>query len=148
MEMTLALPPCKIKMFLKKTFEAAINTSNAGTMSVHDALIAHKELEQLMKQNESTIKLKQNEDMPLTEFVDTNKTRFAWARVFPTIFHPEYIEGKWIIRHDITGSITVRERNVNQNNWVEYLMWRSNGLPTSHPIFALVLYNYKVRNQL
>ena len=31
-------------------------------------------------------------------------------------FQPEYIEGKWTIRHDITGSITVRERNVNQND--------------------------------
>ena len=27
-------------------------------------------------------------------------------------------------------------------------MWRSDGLPTSHPTFALVLYNHKVRNQL
>ena len=27
-------------------------------------------------------------------------------------------------------------------------MWRSYGLPTSHPTFALVLYNHKVRNQL
>ena len=27
-------------------------------------------------------------------------------------------------------------------------MWRSDGLPTSHPTFALVLYNHTVRNQL
>ena len=27
-------------------------------------------------------------------------------------------------------------------------MWRSGALPTSHPTFALVLYNHKVRNQL
>ena len=58
------------------------------------------------------------------------------------------IEGKWVIRHDITRSVTVRERNVNQNDWMEYLMWRSDGLPTNPPIFALVLYNHKVRNQL
>ena len=51
MEMTLALHPCKIKMFLKKTFEAAINTSNVGTTNVHDALIAHKELELLLTHN-------------------------------------------------------------------------------------------------
>ena len=31
---------------------------------------------------------------------------------------------------------------------MEYLMWRSDGLPTSHPTFALVLYNHKIRNQL
>ena len=35
-----------------------------------------------------------------------NKTRFEWAIVFPTIFQPEYIEDKWTIRYDITGSIT------------------------------------------
>ena len=67
-------------------FEATIKTSNAGTTSVHDALIAHKELEQLLTHNESTVKLKQNKVMPLTEFVDMNKTRFALARAFPTIF--------------------------------------------------------------
>ena len=90
-------------------FEAAINTSNAGTTSVHDVLKAHKELEELLTQNESTVKLKQNEVIPLTEFADMNKTKFTWARAFPIIFQPEYIEGKLIIRHDITGSITVRE---------------------------------------
>ena len=29
-----------------------------------------------------------------------------------------------------------------------YLMWRSDDLLTSHPIFSLVLFNHKVRNQL
>ena len=47
-----------------------------------------------------------------------NKARFARVRVFPTIFQPEYIEGKRTIRHDITGSITIRQRNVNQNGWI------------------------------
>ena len=32
------------------------------------------------------------------------------------------LQRKLTIRHDITGSITVRERNINQNNWMEYLM--------------------------
>ena len=31
---------------------------------------------------------------------------------------------------------------------MEYLMWKSDGLPTSHPTFVLVHYNHKVRNQL
>ena len=86
--------------------------------------------------------------MPLAKFIDMNKTRFAWAKAFLTIFQPEYIDGKWSIRHDITESITVRERNVNQNGWIEYLMWKSYSLPTSHPTFVLLLYNHKVRNQL
>ena len=129
-------------------FEAAITTANADTISVHDCLITHKELEELLTHNESTVKLKQNEVIPSNEVVDTNKTRFAWARPFSIIFQPEYIEGKWTIRHDITGSIIVRKRNVDQNDCMEYLMWRSNGLPTSHQTFVLVLYNHKVRNQL
>ena len=29
-----------------------------------------------------------------------------------------------------------------------YVMWRSDSLATSHPTFALVLYNHKVRNRL
>ena len=78
--------PLQNKDFPEEIFEAAINTSNAGTTSVHDALIAHKELEQLLTQNESTIKLKQNEVIPLTECVDMNEIRFVWARAFPTIF--------------------------------------------------------------
>ena len=78
------------KDFPEEMFEAAINTSNAGTTK------------QLLTQNESTAKVKQNEVIPLTEFVDMNKTRFAWARALPTIFQPEYIEGKWTIIHEIT----------------------------------------------
>ena len=50
--------PLQNKDFSEEIFEAAINTSNAGTTSVHDALITHKELELLLTQNESTIKLK------------------------------------------------------------------------------------------
>ena len=51
--------------------------------------MAYKELEQLLTQNESTVKLKQNKVLPLTEFFDMDKTRFAWVRAFPTIFQPE-----------------------------------------------------------
>ena len=77
-----------------------------------------------------------------------NKTKFACAKAFPTVFQSEYIEGKLTIRQYITGSITIRDRNVNQNDQMESLMWRSDGLLTSHPTFALVLYNHKIRNQL
>ena len=67
-------------------FEAAINTSNVGTTSLHDALIVHIKIEQLLTQNESTVKLKQYEFILLTESVNMNKTRFAWIRSFLTIF--------------------------------------------------------------
>ena len=147
-EMILTLYLYKTRDFPEEMFEAVINTSNAGTTSVHDNLKAHKELEELMTQNESTMKLKQNKAISLTEFADTNKKKFAWARAFPTIFQPEYIDGKWSIRHDITESVTVREMNVNQNDWMEYVTLGLDGLPTSHPTFAQVLYNHNIRNQL
>ena len=51
-----------------------------------------------------------------------NKTRLVWARSFPTVFEPKYIDDKQTIRHDITGYFTVRERNDNQNDWMEYLI--------------------------
>ena len=38
--------PLQNKDFPEEMFETAINTSNAGTTSVHDFLITHKELEQ------------------------------------------------------------------------------------------------------
>ena len=37
---------------------------------------------------------------------------------------------------------------MKQIDWMEYLMWRSDRMPSCHPTFALVLYNHKVRNQL
>ena len=61
---------------------------------------------------------------------------------------PEYIDGKWIIRYDITCSVSIRDRNVKQKDWMEYLMCRSDEISSSHPTFALVFYNHKVRNQL
>ena len=64
------------------------------------------------------------------------------------MFQPGYIDGKWIIRHGITGSGSIRDRNVKQKYWIKYLMWRSDNIHSSHPTFALVLYNHKVHNQL
>ena len=92
----------------EEIFESTVKTSNAGIVSAHDVLIAHEELEQRLTQDGSTVKLKQKEVILLTEFVDMNKTRFVGVRAFPIIFQPEYIEGKWTIRHDITRSITIR----------------------------------------
>ena len=44
--------PLQSKYFSEEIFETAINTSNAGTTSVHDALQANKKLEVLLIQNE------------------------------------------------------------------------------------------------
>jgi hypothetical protein len=86
-------------------------------------------------------------------FVDMNRTQYAWARAFPTIFIPTYIqikenEWKWVILHDITGWMQHRDKEIKFFEWCEYLMWRSDGRPVSHPTFALVLGNHKMKSQL
>ena len=91
-------------------------SSNTKSSNIHDAVIAQNKLEDLMNQNETTAHFKQDTVIPLTDYVDMNRTLFAWARSFPTMFPPEYIDGKWIIWKNITGSVSIRERNVKQKD--------------------------------
>ena len=86
-------------------------------------------------------------------FVNMNKTPYAWARAFPTVFIPTYQQSSsgawsWVIQHDITGHCGAREKSVSVSKWYEYMMWRSDGIPASHPTFSLVLYNHKLKNSL
>ena len=80
------------------------------------------------------------------------KTPYAWARAFPTVFIPSYVEfnGKyqWMIFNDITGFPYPREKAASINKWYEHLMWRSDGIPASHPTFSIVLYNHKIKSSL
>jgi hypothetical protein len=68
------------------------------------------------------------------------------------LFIPTYTkvdnEMKWVIFHDVTGVPFARERNVPMLRWYEYMMWRSDGRPTEHPTFSLVLYNHKTKMAL
>ena len=43
---------------------------------------------------------------------------------------------------------TVRDKHVNLKDWIQYLMFRSDGVPAAHPTFALVLHNHKIKQQL
>ena len=106
--------PLKNKDFPEEIFKAAIVSSNKKSSNIHDAVIAQKKLEDLLSQNETTAHFKQDNVIPLTDYVDMNKTTIAWARDFPTMFPPEYIDGKWIIRYDITDSLSIRDRNMKQ----------------------------------
>ena len=65
--------PLQNKYFPGEIFEGAITTSNAFTKRVHDNLIAHSELDQLLTNNEATVRLKQKEVISLTEFVKIKK---------------------------------------------------------------------------
>ena len=84
--MILDLHLLKTKFFLRN-FEAAINTPNTSTISVHDDLTAKNELEQILTQNESTIKLKQNEVISLTEYIDMNKNRLAGQDHYQQVYN-------------------------------------------------------------
>ena len=86
-------------------------------------------------------------------FVDMNKTPHAWALAFPTLFVPVYIqvaedEWAWVILHDITGWVTLRDRPISINKWYKYMMWRPDGRTVKHTTFALVLGCHKTQNQL
>ena len=37
---------------------------------------------------------------------------------------------------------------MKQKDWMEYSMWRSDEIPSSHLTFTLVLYKLNIRNQL
>ena len=86
--------PLQNKDFPEETFEAAVVSSNAKSYNIHDAVIAQKKLEDTLSQNETTAHFKQDNVIPLTDYVDMNKTTFAWASAFPTVFPPEYIDCK------------------------------------------------------
>ena len=82
------------------------------------------------------------------EFVDMDDTEYVWARTFPSLFIPIYVNGKWVIRHDYTGTSFIRDYEITFNEWAEYQMWRSDGMPASHPTFSIVVYNHKIRHLL
>ena len=56
-----------------------------------------------------------------------NTTPYSWAREFPTVFIPTFIQyqgiWQWVTLHYVTGYIGTRERTVSINKWYEYTMW-------------------------
>ena len=86
-------------------------------------------------------------------FVGMNMTKFALAHAFPTVFTPNYIqvsknEWEWVILHDITGWRTHQDKGISFAKWREFMMCGSNSNPVSHPTFALLLGNHKIKCQL
>ncbi len=94
----------------------------------------------------------QNFVLSTNGFDDINTKPFAWARAFPTLSIPTCIKildhWEWRIFHDPTGWGTPRDKTVKMKLWYEYMMWHSDGQPAAHPMFALVLYNHNIKNQL
>ena len=93
--------------------------------------------------------LQQAEALPTGGFVNMFRTPYAWAKAFPTVFIPTMIDGTWEILGDMTGDRQLEERDRPAiQEWVRYLMWRSDGVPASHPILPLVLHSQIQSQQL
>jgi hypothetical protein len=115
-----------------------------------------------MTRNNETATFNQSDLLSTDGFVNMNKTRYSWARAFPTVFIPEFLpfptrrttqddapyEWKWVIRHDISGWISPRDKQPKFERWYRHLMWRYDGVPAAHPTFSLALYNYKCQQSL
>ena len=140
-------------------FEGILNigeTANSGNVDLATIALRAK-INNIRNKNDIDVNVSnavfQQEDIfNLGDFVNMNSTPFAWARAFPSLFIPVYksINGtyRWSIFGDITSFSTIRDKSVKKKQWYEYLMWRSDGRPASHPVFPLVLYNHKVRDSL
>ena len=102
------------------------------------------------KEKES-VTFNQEDVMKTGDFVNMSTTPFAWARAFPTVFIPTYVDGEWKIFHDITGCFDmdgIRDKSVKLKDWLEFLMYCSDGVPAAHPTFSLVAWNHKLKQQL
>eukprot|EP00984_Skeletonema_dohrnii_P031047 scaffold23084_cov153-Skeletonema_dohrnii-CCMP3373.AAC.2 len=130
------------------------NPPNANNVNVYAN--SHANLPQPeFNRNQTTATFQHNDVLRVDGFADMNRTPFAWARAFPSLFIPVYTvknhatsDYGWVIFHDITGWSGLRDKIVNRNQWYEHMMWRSDGRPAAHPTFGLVLYNHKVKNYL
>ena len=144
-----------------ETFEGLVDTLSKTKSSCAKASLGFKILEQHVNSlkgisvnvdNEKQAAIMKDEEIfQKGNFVNMNTTQFSWARAFPTIFIPTYLDGKWVILHDITGSFTMEgthDKHVGFKEWLTFMMFRSDGVPASHPTFSLVAHNHKMKDQL
>ena len=157
--------PLQNSVIPEENFEGVMNvidTTNAGeTALVVDAVQQAvqrvlnpdtlTESQYNFNADRTSVTFNQSDVLPTDGFADMNKTKYAWARAFPTVFIPTYIKLKgvfrWCILHDITGWHDARDKDVKFTTWCEYMVWRSDGRAASHPTFAIVLYNHKLKRQ-
>ena len=144
-----------------ETFEGVVDMRSKTKSSCAKAKYGKECLEEHMKGisgvdvkfDDSCEKVTMNQDdvLPTGDFVNMDTTPFAWARAFPTIFIPTYLNGEWVILHDYTQCFNmkqVREVTVNYKDWLQFMMFQSDGVPASHPTFSLVALNHKMKSQL
>lgn len=144
-----------------ETFEGVVNMVESNTSLGANATLVRQRTREAVEtihteseltNNRESVTFMQSTVLPTHEFVNIKTTPYEWKREFPTMFMPVYVhfkgEMRWVILNDITGSHRTRENSVSIHKWYNYIMWRSDGIPSSHPTFSLVLYNHKMRNSL
>ena len=145
-----------------ETFETVVNLNDGNTGRTASASLARNAIETIlqnirdgavMSDGNTRATYQHNTVLSTEGFVNMRQTPYSWSRAFPTVFVPDYIEvapgeWQWVILNDITGFHTNHDRNLTFEEWHRHLMWRSDGIPASHPTFSLVVYNEKLRNGL
>ena len=96
--------------------------------------------------------MQQSQVLPTEGFISMSNTRFAWSMAFPSVYQPSYVnfrgEWQWLIFNDITGSNFTRDQKADINRWVEHQSWRSDGIPSAHPTWSIVVYNTRMQLKL
>lgn len=152
----------------EEEYEGALDMANAGGGNAAEAPLVAQALQQVIQdirnpptlpdtevpvptynRNKTTAHFEQPDIFSTDGLANMNKISYAWARAFPTLFIPTWDEhvGEWRIYHDITGWGGLRDQGIKFVDWCDYLMWRSDGRCVSHPTFALVLSNHKMKEQ-
>ena len=151
--------PLQNDIVMNEEFEGIMNCGDnvQGANASMSSQVLRSAVERIRTQNNNNDNsdnavFNQTDVLRLGDFANMNMTLYSWSRAFPSIFIPIYTyfngQFRWIINGDITGFSGIRDKSVKQIQWQEYLMWRSDGIPASHPTFSLVLYNHKIRDSL
>ena len=106
----------------------------------------------IINEQESAAIFNREDVLHLDGFVNMTTTPFSWSMAFPTVYIPSYVnfqgEWKWMIFQDISGSHFTREKKVTMKQWMHHQSWRSDGVPSAHPTWSIVLYSYKIQTAL
>eukprot|EP00957_Ditylum_brightwellii_P126034 9608195-Ditylum_brightwellii.AAC.1 len=101
-----------------------------------------------LSQGRHTVTFAQSDILLTGDFVDMDKTPYAWALAFPTVFLPCYMNGKWVIPGDYTCWLTTCDKSIWKKERYHWLTWRSDGRAIGHPALCLVLHNHRRRKAL
>ena len=113
---------------IPEIYEGVLNNEIETNVGGANATMAENQAEEVVQRikfgatysdDKQTAIFDQPTVLPTKGFADMTKTPYAWARAFPTVFIPHYIEfngkHKWIILNDVTGFPYTREKSLSIN---------------------------------